>query len=146
MTEVNSSKTDMINIKQLLLRILRIIIYMLGIICIMFYYFDVISLIIGALYFGFFKDDWRKHGFLLALAAAISAFLPQRGVADITGIYPLYLVLLTGWGMIFVYFLGYAIFKVIRKYDYSKNGELAFIRDLIFRDSLKSTRHLYLLF
>lgn len=88
MSETNSSMPVELDITRNFLRILRIIVYILGVICIMFYYFDMISLITGALYFSFFKDDWRKHGFLLTFTAAISALLPQRGVADLTGIYP----------------------------------------------------------
>ncbi|MFX0207175.1 MAG: hypothetical protein ACFFDT_14390 [Candidatus Hodarchaeota archaeon] len=133
MSETNDSMPDKFDITQIFLRILRIIIYILGVTCIMFYYFDVISLIIGALYFSVFKDDWRKHGFLLALAAAISALLPQRGVADITGIYPLYLVLLVGWGMIFVYFLLYILYKIIKKYDLLKEWRSNFHQRLNFQ-------------
>lgn len=118
LAKVKFSTRSRIDIKRLVLRIFRILIFLLGVFSIIFFYFDVIGLIIGFLFFLVFKGDWKLHGLVLAFSTAISSLLPQRGIADITGIYPLYLVILTGWGMICTYFLIFILFRIASKYEF----------------------------
>ncbi|MFX0126215.1 MAG: DUF3604 domain-containing protein [Candidatus Hodarchaeota archaeon] len=117
----------------MVLRIIRITIYGLGVFSIIFFLFDFIGLLIGTLYFGLFKGNWKKHGLLLAFATSISSLLPQRGVADVTGIYPLNLVILSGWGLIFVYFVIFAITKIISRYEFGNEWKSNFRKTLNFQ-------------
>ncbi|HOL17956.1 MAG TPA: hypothetical protein PLY40_06680, partial [Bacillota bacterium] len=69
------------------------------------FFFSWIALLIGAVYYFRFKGIWRQAGFILALAAALGTNAPLRGFDEITGIYPLFLVVYIVTGTFALYFL-----------------------------------------
>ncbi|MHA2295071.1 MAG: DUF3604 domain-containing protein [Candidatus Hodarchaeales archaeon] len=106
---------------KLLLKLFSIIIYFIGSFTIIFYFFNVIGLIIGILFFFGFKDVvWKCYGLVLAIAASVSAFIAQIGNQSLME--PIYLAMITGWGILALYFLFFMIWKFwLSKYEYSKS-------------------------
>ncbi len=84
-----------------------------GIIAAIPFFFSWIALLIGAVYYFRGKGLWRQAGFILALAAALGANAPLRGFDEITGIYPLFLVVYVVTGTFALYFLALAANKLL---------------------------------
>ncbi|TFG18743.1 MAG: DUF3604 domain-containing protein [Promethearchaeota archaeon] len=103
-------------IATVLLKVARVLIYVVGTLTVPFYLFNLIGLAIGILYIIIFKNKWRFHGFSLALGIAFSTLFVQVGGVELTGMYPLYLVVTCGWGIMGLYFLIRLVNYLVEKY------------------------------
>ena len=101
---------------KIILRIFRVLIYIVAVLFSFTYFFNIFGLIIGIIYFIVFRKAWRLHGFILALAIAIGTFLPQIIGSQIE-MYPLFFVATLNYGTIGIYFVGFTIFKIWTKLE-----------------------------
>ncbi len=99
----------------ILLKTIRIVVYLIGTFSIPFYFFNLIGLGISLVYIISFRNKWRYHGFILAFGIAFSTFFAQMGGVELTRMYPLYFVVTFGWGIMGVYFFFRIILNFIRK-------------------------------
>ncbi len=103
-------------IGTILQKVVRVLIYVVGALTVPLYLFNLIGLAIGILYIIIFKNIWRFHGFFLALGIAFSTLFVQVGGVELTGMYPLYLVVTCGWGIMGLYFLVRLVNHLVEKY------------------------------
>lgn len=90
--------------------ILKISLFIIGVFSAILFFFNFISILIGGIFFFFLKGIWRLNGFMLALAAALAANAPPRSFVEITGIYPLLLVIYIVLGILGIYFFLLAVY------------------------------------
>ncbi len=93
------------------LRVFRVILYMLVALFGFTYFFSFLGLIVGIIYFIVFKKEWRLHGFMLALTISIATFFPQI-VGSKIELYPLFFVAALNYGIILTYFAIFSIYKI----------------------------------
>ena len=88
----------------------------LGVIFAIPFFFSWIAILLGALYYFCFQGKWRQCGFVLALSAALATNAPLRGFDEITGIYPLFLVVYVVLGTFACYFLLLIVDRLLKPY------------------------------
>ncbi|MBD3351161.1 MAG: DUF3604 domain-containing protein [Candidatus Lokiarchaeota archaeon] len=111
------------------LKIIRIAVFLVGFGFILPFFFNIIAIIIGLVYFFAFKGAWRRHGFILVSVTALATFPPQMGFVEVTGIYPLKMVALFGYALGAGYLFSLLIIRLL-----SKNPKF-----LSFRQNFEST-------
>ncbi len=94
-------------------RIIRIIMFIIGLIASIMFFFNFIGILIGCFYFYKFKGIWRINGIMLAFAAALAANAPPRSLVELTGLYPLLLVIFIVIGILGIYLFLIVIFKLL---------------------------------
>ncbi len=94
--------------------IARLGLFGIGVVTVTWFFFSFISIIIGVLFF--FADKrafWKRHGLVLAFAGGLSQFLGHEG----SGIAPLFLAMIGGFGVLGIYGL-FCLFELFLR----KNG------------------------
>ncbi len=94
--------------------IVKAIFYGFATLCSMFFLFNSIAVVIGIIFFFFFKDKWKIHGLILTLATSLSNIAPQQELIGLKGIYPFALVVAVNWGILGFYF----IFLILKHLSY----------------------------
>jgi len=105
-------------ITKTIMKSIRIIFYLLGIIFCFTFFFSFVALLIGFIYFISFKNRWRWNGFVLSLASSLVSLGTLRGLVELTGIYPLFLAVLMTLIILSGYFVSITASFFLNRYDF----------------------------